>query len=363
VEKLSSRERLTRLYTHRQTDRPGLFVRWGGMEADDDPTYAELKSLVRETTDLKLPWDGSVVVEGPPVERRREPHDEQYDTIVTVLRTPMGDLERRDLAGRHGQPGYCVEHFLKTTDDCEKYLRLPLPRIAGSCSTFFEVERRIGERGIVDVALGLNPAGAVVELLGSERFAIMSIEERSLVHRLIGRECEVLCRLVRFLCREGVGPFFALAGQEYLTPPLHGRRDFFEFNVAYDRKVTDLIRAAGGRTHVHCHGSIGTVLDGFVELGADVIHPFEAPPMGDVAPGEAKRALRGRVTLEGNIQIADMYGASSDDIQRQVRALVRDVFDDREGLIVCPTASPYRAGEGALCTRNYRAMIEAVSCR
>jgi len=112
---------------------------------------------------------------------------------------------------------------------------------------------------------------------------------------------------------------------------------------------------------VHCHGSIGTVLDGFVELGADVIHPFEAPPMGDVAPGEAKRALRGRVTLEGNIQIADMYGASSDDIRRQVRALVRDVFDDREGLIVCPTASPYRAGEGALCTRNYRAMIDAVA--
>jgi hypothetical protein len=82
--------------------------------------------------------------------------------------------------------------------------------------------------------------------------------------------------------------------------------------------------------------------------------------MGDVSPRRAKEALGGRVTFEGNLQISDMYGAGPEDIRAQVRALVRDVFHDREGLILCPTASPYRVGDGELCRRNYEAMIQEV---
>jgi hypothetical protein len=85
--------------------------------------------------------------------------------------------------------------------------------------------------------------------------------------------------------------------------------------------------------------------------------------MGDVTARQAKDVLRGKVALEGNIQIADMYQLSPRQIREQVRGLVRDVFDDRTGLIVCATASPWRAGEGALCTENYRAMIEEVVAR
>jgi hypothetical protein len=89
--KLTSRERLRRCFWHEELDRPAVYVRWGGMETNTDPTYAEMKRLVLEKTDLKIPWDAS----------------------------------------------------------------------------------------------------ALVELLGSERFALMSVDERDLVHRLIGRECEI----------------------------------------------------------------------------------------------------------------------------------------------------------------------------
>ncbi len=357
---LTGKERLRRCYFHEEVDRPAVYVRWGGMMANADPTYAEMKRLVLERSDVKLTWEATHLVEAPPVTRRTEPYDERYDVAVSVLHTPRGDLVRRDYIGRQGQPGYCAEHYLKTEEDCERYLSLPEPAVGGDCSPFFRLVRDVGDRGIVDVYAFDNPAGAVVELMGSEGVALMTRDARELVHRLMDRQCRTACRVARFLLESGVGPYFSFSGEEYLAPPLHGRSDFFEFDVAYDQRVTRIVHEAGGRVHVHCHGSIRTVLDGFIELGCDVLHPFEAPPMGDVTPREAKEALRGRITLEGNIQIADMYEADPDNIRAQVRGLARDVFDDRRGLIVCATASPYREGEGALCTPRYRAMIEEV---
>jgi hypothetical protein len=57
-----------------------------------------------------------------------------------------------------------------------------------------------------------------------------------LLHALIERECRVRQRLVRHLLMQGVGPYFYLHGQEYLTPPMHGPRDSLEFNARDDRR-------------------------------------------------------------------------------------------------------------------------------
>jgi len=42
--------------------------------------------------------------------------------------------------------------------------------------------------------------------------------------------------------------------------------------------IIDLIHDAGGCIHVHCHARVKQVLPDFVEMGVDVLHPFEAPP-------------------------------------------------------------------------------------
>lgn len=360
MERMTSRERLLRLYGHQAVDRPAVFVRWVGME-DADASYDELRRLVAQSTDRKVLWEAGLLREPRPIASRIEPCDDGYDLQTNVLATPKGDLVERVMVSRRGLPSYTREHYVKSVGDCERWLALPISAVGGSCASFFASDRSIGERGIVDVYLGTNPAGAVVELMGSETFAVMSVTERDLVHRMMARERDGLLALVRWLLDHGVGPCFGFAGQEYLTPPLHGRRDFFDFNVANDQPITAAIHARGGRVHVHCHGSVATVLDGFPALGADVIHPFEAPPMGDVTPARAKQVLGASVTLEGNLQIADMYGGvTPEGIRAQVRELIRQAFGDRQGLIVCPTASPYRTGDGALCLENYRAMVEEV---
>lgn len=314
---MKSSERLRRFYFHQEMDRPAAVIRWWGFR--DDPSLTDLSRLMREQADWVEPW--------------------------------FPDLFGRD---RKTYP-------LKGMEDAERYLAQPLPEIGGDVSGFFRLRQEVGDRGIVLVALGCNPAGQVASFFGSEKFAILSVDARDLLHRLMQREQEIKKRIVRFLVGQGVGPYFAIDGQEMITPPLHGRDDFYDFNVRYDRPLADLIHAANGRLNVHCHGSLKAVLDGFIDLGADVLHPFEAAPMGDVTPAGVKQALRGRVALEGNIQIADFYEKTPGDIRAQVQALIRDCFDDRRGLAVTATASPFMTGRGHDCFPQYLALVEAVT--
>lgn len=355
---MNARERLRRCYFHEELDRPAVYSRTGF--PPDDPSYDRLKAYLQAHTELKRGW-GAHGLEAPaPTEGFVEPVNADFDRQVTVLHTPAGDLRSTFLASRRGQPGMHETSFIKTRADAESYLSLPLPLIAGDTASFGEADREIGDRGIVEANLGFNPAGFVAELCGSENFAAMTLTDRDIIHALCERRMQAMLQLVRFLVQRKLGPFFAMLGEEYLVPPLHGPRDFDDFNVRYDKPILDLIHEAGGRVHIHCHGSIRRVMPGFVAMGADVLHPFEAPPMGDITAREAKAAARGRICLEGNTQIADMYERTPDEIRAQTEALIRDAFDDHRGLIVCPTASPFIRGAGEACFPQYQALIDTV---
>ncbi|MDO9543405.1 MAG: uroporphyrinogen decarboxylase family protein [Kiritimatiellia bacterium] len=253
-----------------------------------------------------------------------------------------------------------AEHFIKSRADAEKYLSLPQPEIAGDVSPFFEAEKKIGERGIAETFLGANPGGFVARLAGSDLFALMTISDRDILHALCEKQMQATLKLLKFLIEQKVGPFFAMNGEELIVPPLHGPDDFNDFNVRYDKPIIDLLHEAGGRVHIHSHGRIKTVFRMFVEMGADVLHPFEPPPMGDITAAEAKEIARGKMCLEGNLQIASMYEHSPEQIRSETAALIASAFDDRRGLIVCPSASPYIRGAGQKCLPQFKAMIDTV---
>ncbi len=323
---MTSRERLHRLYYHETMDRPAAIIRWWGFR--DDPTYADLFRLMTEQSDWVEPWGAG-----------------------NLIRDPVASWAQEE--GRR--------HPLRDADEAKRYLDLPEAEISGDVSEYFRLQEKVGDRGIVLASLGHNAAAKTACLFGSEQFAVMSITDRDPLHLLTARFQAELLRLLDYLLEQGVGPYFNICGEEMVAPPLHGRQDFVDFNVQYDRAIADRIHAAGGRLNVHCHGNVKSVIDCFPELGADVFHCFEAPPMGDITPAETKTALRGKVAIEGNIQIADMYEKVPAEIRAQTEALIRECFDDRRGLAVTPTASPFIPGRGADCFQQYRAMVETVT--
>ena len=351
-------ERLRRCYFNQELDRPGVYSR-AGFPAND-PSYDMTKAYLQAHTELKLGWSSAGLESRYPTESHREPHSEDFDRSVTVLHTPRGDLTSSHLVSLKGQPGLHERYLLNDREDAEKYLSLPPPEIGGDVSSFFEAAKQIGEDGIVDAGVGWNPAGFIAENCGSENFAIMSVTDRDILHALCEHQMTTVMDRVRFLLEHDVGPYFSMLGEEYLVPPLHGAKDFYDFNVKYDKPIVDLIHEAGGRMHIHSHGSIKTVFQGFLDIGTDVLHPFEAPPMGDITPREAKEFARDRLCLEGNIQINRLYEATPEEIREETEQLIETVFDDHKGLIVCPTASPYIRGEGETSFPQYKAMVDAV---
>lgn len=350
-------ERLRRAYFHQEMDRPAVYSRTGFPA--NDPTYDRLKAYLAEHSELKVGWNGRSCESRPEVHESRAPHSADFERHITTLVTPKGNLESRRLESLRGQPGMDETYFIKDRNDALKYLSLPLPELGNDFSGFAAALGRVADNGIVDVGLGFNPGGHVASLCGSDTFAIMSVTDRDVLHALCEREMQVILATVKHLLKHGIGPFFSMLGQEYIVPPLHGPADFEDFNVRYDKPIVDLIHDAGGRVHVHCHGCVKKVLPGFLTMGADVLHPVEPPPMGDITAAEARQVLGDRVCIEGNIQIHHMYEHSPAQLADETQALIRDAFD-AGGLIVSPSASPYIRGEGETCFPQYKAMIDTV---
>ncbi|HUT33096.1 MAG TPA: uroporphyrinogen decarboxylase family protein [Planctomycetota bacterium] len=355
---MTSRQRLDAAYRCQPTDRVPIFVRGVSDTRPPHDSYAPLRKLVCETCDLKWGWSTAEVFPAPPTTRRVEPYDDDFDLVTTVMPTPRGELTHQRLVGRKGQPGMTRKHWLAGRDDALRYMSLPPPEPTTDAAGFFALRDQVGERGIVEAHLAaMNPGGHVAELFGSEAFAFLSIEDRGLVHELLEHVAQRALRAIDWLLARDVGPYFAVSGQEFVAPPLHGPRDFWDFNVRYDKRLFARVRDAGGLVHVHCHGSLKGLLGGFVEAGANVLHPVEAPPMGNVAAAEAKAVLRGKVCIEGNVQVGDLFTLPPAEIERQVEALIRDAGPT--GLIVAPTASPYAPVATRRMLANYKRMVRA----
>lgn len=355
---MNRRERLTRCFSYQELDRPAVYSRTGF--PGNDPTYDRLKDYLQAHTELKASWSG-VKETSYPIETYREPHSEGFERQATILHTPRGELESFYLVSLRGQPGLAETYFIKTREDAEKYLSLPMPGILSvDAASFFAAGERIGDDGIVDVSLGSNPGGTVAELFGTDTFAIMSVTDRDIIHTLCEREMTIVMNRLKAMLDSGIGPFFSMAGEEYIVPPIHGPIDFEDFIVKYDKAIIDLVHDSGGYVHIHCHGSIKKVFKGFIDMGVNILHPFEAPPMGDITAAEAKELARGKMCLEGNIQINRMYEAEPEEIRQETEMLIKTAFDDHRGLIVCPTASPYIRGKGEDCFPQYKAMIDTV---
>jgi len=271
---------------------------------------------------------------------RRPARSPDFEEQVITYGTPAGELTEVHYVSLHGRPGYCKKHLLETEEDVERLLSVPYVPPQPDCSGFFEVDKQLGDRGLPMVSVPSDPMYFVNNLTGSETFAIWSIEKRGMVGELVAEFGRRIREWVAWVISQGMGPLFGYVGPELCIPPLQSPRDFEEWVVGPDAEIIDMIHAAGGMAVVHCHGRMGPVLEGFVRMGADALHPIEPPPMGDVTMAEAKRRVGGDLTIVGNIQHHDICTMPN----RRFREMVAETV--RVGMvggrfILCPTATPF----------------------
>ena len=361
---MKSRERMMAAFRIETPDHFPLHVRgvpaWNEQWCETrHSSYQPIIEAVREHGDYEIgvSLGGGRFLSGAPVESTVATHD-TGDWIIheTILHTPGGDLTSVRKSSTRGLPGLEVDFLVKSLDDFDRVLSVPWEPVRPDLSGFFERQTQTGEDGIVMCSIP-TPIYQVALLTGSDRLPIWSITDRPKIEEMVDVFLERTLDMIDYAIESGVGPIFASAGEEFMTPPLAGPVDFRDFVVKPGGAIRDRLNSAGMLRHIHCHGPLDAVLEDFVDLGANCLHPIEGPPLGDVPFEDAKRRIGDRVCLEGNIQIGDLYHDPTDVLVEKVKHTI-DVGAPGGGFILCPTASPHTTELTSLTVKNYLAMIE-----
>lgn len=339
---MTGRERLNAIFNGEPVDRPSLKL-WGFYPDQKliDDAYSDVYELAAQVTDymcqcaspanIRLGMAASHIVE-----TRRTPGPSQWEDITTVWHTPAGDLTGIYRASTTGLPGYELEHMVKTPQDLEALLSVPYEPLPLSLETYHTLDQRIGDRGIcvyeIDEAMF-----ALQSLMGPENFALMSIECRDLVHKVIAEYSSRIQLEVQQVFDAGLKPVFGWVGPEVCIPPLMSPRDFEEFVMRYDKPLCDYIHEHGGHVWVHCHNHVSRFIERFLYMGVDVLNPIEPPPMGDVQLDDAVERFGNRIGFEGNIETHDLWTADTARIEALVAAAVAQ-GGKSDRFILCPSA-------------------------
>jgi uroporphyrinogen-III decarboxylase len=229
-----------------------------------------------------------------------------------------------------------MEHFIKEPEDIRKLLSVPYEPFPFSANSYIKAVETLGEDGIV--MFGLDHAGyALQRMAGSETFGLLSVDERELVDGAVSVLSDRIKAHAKAAIEAGLRPVFSWVGPELLIPPLMGYTDFEDFCFKYDKPLCDMIHNAKGYVWVHCHGKVARLLDRFIAMGVDVLNPLEPPKNGDVGMEEIALKYKGKIGLEGNIEIQELLQAPPERLKKLISDCVSAGAKSGR-FILCPSA-------------------------
>ncbi|RLC98904.1 MAG: hypothetical protein DRI65_17775 [Chloroflexota bacterium] len=320
--------------------------------------FRKVARLVQEHCDLSPPYnrvDPPQVFGGQSYQRFLEAPQEYIETLqpekvsdirtryTTVLHTPKGDLKwvyenDKDIFtdwDRH-KPVQCVE-------DVEKLLSVPYKFTPPTTSEFEPFRKHRAE--MKENAVGGSYVNSMVAMLcGIMSYELMLesiITKPEIIKTLADTWLDRTGEKVDFLLSQGIGPFWFFNGVERASPPMMGPRLWDELVIPYDGEIMRRIKSADPEAviHVHCHGNTRTLLDSFVEMGANSICPTEPLPQGDVDIAEVKKTYDGKLVFRGNIEFLDMETKQPDEIEQLVRRAIED--SGKKNVILTPSSTPH----------------------
>ncbi|MBE6872281.1 MAG: hypothetical protein E7491_10120 [Ruminococcaceae bacterium] len=342
--KLTSHERIERIFQNKEIDRPALKL-WGACVSTDwqlHPDYLPVSKLAAETTDIfesvGLPFNIHAGQNIDKYEERytTETNDPDWYNEHTVFHTPKGDLHMINRASKKGEPGYIMEHMVKEPEDIDKLLSMDYEPYQLDRKVYDDAVSRIGERGVAMV--GLEHAGyAVQTLMGSETLSLFSVDERDKLDELVKVYADRVLAHTKAVIDTGIRGIFSWVGPELYLPPLMSPRDFQQYVHDMDKPICDLIHNAGGHVWVHCHGKVAKFIDSFMNMGVDVLNPLEPPKNGDIDMERIIEKYGNKIGWEGNIEIQEILLSP----QQRLRQLIDECVEagNKSGrFILCPSA-------------------------
>lgn len=360
---MTCKQRLIHAFKCEPTDRMPVRI-WGldPFHRNPDPTWEPLYELVeRFEMDVFRDWHPTAEEADPPLyqtewERRESDKPDMWEGVSTI-HTPDGPLTQVSYMPKSGYPGYVKKNYIETVQDARRWLSLPERRTQCGVQSYWELDRRTGDRALLVVGLAEAMYG-IQAMMGSEVFGFWLMDERELLREMVDKAYRGIEDQVRHYLSHGIGDCYGWVGPELCIPPLASPRDFREFVFDYDKRIIDMIHDAGKLVWIHCHGDMNPVLEEFVEMGLDCLNPIEPPPVGSLTLAEAKARVAGRMCFDGGVEDGDFDLREPSEIVKITERIVEQ-GKPGGGFILCPTSAPTtwpRQSERHIA--NYRAFVE-----
>lgn len=287
------------------------------------------------------------------------PIGEKYDGRIKIcefeIDSPKGKLTLATACEKDISTMWTVKHLVEDKDDLEKLLSIPFSLENINFDKFHSDNRRLGDDGVMLIQVD-TPFITVSGLMDFNEFLIMCGADKELLRELCDIAFERISQILEVCLKNGMGPIFRLNGSEQATPPMNSPKIYEEFIYPYERKLIEKIHEYGCFAAVHSHGKIRSNLPYMVDMKLDMLDPVEAPPSGDIEFHEAKEIADGKITLAGNVQFSDLESLNVEEIEGQVKKILR--VGRKDHLILNATASPITYMSDKL-TDNYIAMVNA----
>ena len=229
-------------------------------------------------------------------------------------------------------PPHVAEPLIKELSDIDK-LRLPDPERTFPLNELLKttriVKRETGGKVHINGRSDQGPVALALALTGPERFLtmLMEPEHRDWCARMVDFCSRVNVAMGQAQRRAGAdSSTIGLAGTSLISPAL-----FNAFELPGARAFCAALRRSGGFAFVHACGDETILLEKLLATGADCL---ELDPQTDA--GKCKRTVRGRATVLGMIDPAQVMALGMPDMVRSQAREKLAVMGPGGGFIIGP---------------------------
>jgi len=382
---MTSKERLWRALHHQPVDMVPVEVRWKPKPFNSNdplnrvPKFTPLiNCMIKEADNIHF-WDPKVgysYADGATTEIKKsgEVRGEFYYSAGVTIRikvlkevkgeykitsyeipTPKGKLTAIYKFIEATWGNMPIKSFIEEKKDVDKFLSLPYLPLNPEVKSYFEIEKKLGDRGIMQVSLS-DPFYVLAGICNFEQIYIWIKTDLKMIQELLSEFCRRICDLVETLFKKGVGPLFWFCGPEQALPPWVNPSYFDSLITDYDSKIFELVHKHKGLVRVHSHGNAMDFLENFRDMGVDALEPLEPPPLGNVILKQAKRLIGDKVCLCGNLPNLDRLSL------KEVDTLVHQAIEDGApgyGFILTTAGAAYQPNDTSILINNLIQMVKS----
>lgn len=283
--------------------------------------------------------------------------DVETDGALTIItyHTKKGKLRR--VIKSTGVTRATVEFPCKSPEDVEKLLSIPYEpptdeELKSALADYNWWKDYIGENGIVLFGLP-NAICFPAEWFSPYDFCLLWADAPDAMLELVKVANERLLMFVERVCKAGSVDGFRIVGGEYASVQL-GPKAFDILVRQFDKQLVKLIHDYGAIAYYHNHGPIMRYLEAIIDIGVDALDPLEAPPWGDCNMAEAKRILKGKVCIVGNLDDMEVLNKKEPE---EVLAIGKELISvaGPDGFVLSGTASGTYGEKAAM---NFLKLVE-----